>query len=336
MKHAVGFIGTGEIAEIHARSILGMGLGWRIAGGYDMDQERAGYFCGKYGGERYTSAEEMVQSPGIDTIYVCTRHDSHADYGVMACSYGKNVFMEKPVAMDLESAMRLREFQVRHPVRFAVGYNMRVAPAILSLKKKLKEYHVVPDTFRVNMTGTPFMQGWAGRPDIGGGVLVCQGSHMFDLIADVMGSPINEVCVETQWIRQSEELEPNCAAVLVRLENGVCGTLLMHDQGNRSYHVEPGGGMVNITVYSRQGTFDADAYGRMRYGIEDGLFEELPPDPSAQINRWGYQNEAGYFAEQLETGDSPLCTLDQAVHTAAVVEAARRSAKRRSWIAVKR
>lgn len=336
MKHAVGFIGTGEIAQIHAQSILSAELGWKIAGGCDLNQEAADHFCNKYGAERFGSVEEMMRSPEIDTVYICTRHDSHVEYSIMAGRYGKNVLLEKPVSMDLESAIQLREFRERHPVRFAVGYNMRVAPSILSLKKKLKEYLAVPDSFRINMTGIPFMQGWAGDPGIGGGVLVCQGSHMFDLIADVLCSPICEVCVETRWIRQPENLEPNSAAALIRLENGVCGTLLMHDQGNRSYHIEPGGGMVNITIYSQQGTFDADAYGRLRYGTEAGLFEQLPPDTTSQITRWGYQNEAKYFAELLETGNSPLCTLDQAVNTAAVVEAARRSAREHRWITVKK
>ena len=334
MKHRVGFIGTGDIAGIHAEAILKAQINWQIAGGYDVNKSVRDRFCKAYKATAYESAEELLQDVGIDTVYICTRHDSHVDYSIMACEMGKNVFLEKPVAMDSAGAIRLRECWEKHPVPFAVGYNMRVTPSVLDLKKTLSEHGVVPQAFRLNMTGTPFMQGWAGESAVGGGVLVCQGSHMFDLITDILGSPISEVCVETQWISQPKKLEPNGATALVKLQNGVCGTLIAHDQGNESYHVEHGG-MVNITIYSQKGVFDADVYGSVRYGTAEGIFQHIPYDINEQTKSWGYENEANYFAELLETKNSPLCSLEEAVKVAEIVDAARRSAKERRWITVK-
>lgn len=334
MRHRIGFIGTGEIARIHAEAIRRLEMGWVIAGGYDVNSPSCSDFCGIYGGTSYRSAEALLKDPRIDTVYICTRHDSHISYSDMTCRAGKNIFLEKPVAMNFEDVLKLFEIFSKKPVFFAVGYNMRVTPVILKLKEKLKEYKVVPEAFRANMTGTPFMQGWAGDSAYGGGVLVCQGSHMFDLIAYILESPITEVCAEVQWLNQPKELEPNAATILVRLENGVCGTLLMHDRGSKSYHVEPNGGMVNITVYSDQGTFDADAYGKLRYGTEVGFTEECPAGENDIIFRWGYQKEAEYFAGLIDGNTSPLCTLKQAAKTAAVVDAARKSAKEHRWVSI--
>lgn len=334
MKHCVGFIGTGEIARIHAESILRLNEGWSIIGGCDLNASVCEDFCNIYGGKEYRNAEELLQDSQIDTVYICTRHDSHVLYSEKACKSGKNVFLEKPVAMNSEEAYRLKNVWIQNPVCFTVGYNMRVTPTILLLKEKLKEFHVIPEAFRANMIGTPFMQGWAGDIKCGGGVLICQGSHMFDLICNVFESRISEVCAAVQWLNQPRGLEPNAATVMLRLENGVCGTLLMNDRGSRSYHVEPGGGMVNITVYSEQGTFDADAYGKLQYGTEEGLTVQIPAGNSELDFRWGYRNEAKSFAELLEGNYSPLCTLEQAVNTAAVVDAARKSASEHCWIPV--
>lgn len=334
MKRRIGFIGTGEIAVIHANSILAENPDWEIAGGYDVIPSASEYFCRQFGGKTYISAEELLNDAGIDTVYICTRHDSHVLYSEKACKSGKNIFLEKPVAINYEAAKKLKKVWSQNKVPFAVGYNMRVTPSVLQLKEKLTEYKVVPEAFRANMTGTPFMQGWAGDKVHGGGVLVCQGSHMFDLITYIFKSPISEICADVQWLKQPKNLEPNSATVLIRLKNGVCGTLLMHDRGSKSYHVEPGGGMINITIYSEQGTFDTDVYGRICYGTQEGLYEVMPAGPNGMEYRWGYRNEAAEFKKLLNSQDTPLCTLDEAVNVAAVVDAARKSASEHRWITV--
>lgn len=336
MKHKIGFIGTGEIAAVHADSIRRLKLDLEISGGYDANPSAGQAFQNIFGGKQYADPEELIHSPDIDTVYICTRHDSHADYAAMACRYGKNVFLEKPLAMNCGQALKFYNVWKKYPVPFAVGYNMRVAPTVTKLREVLAEYKAEPEAFRVSMTGPPFMQGWAGDIKAGGGVLVCQGSHMFDLITYVMKSRIRELCVDTRWLSgQSDNLEPNGAAALIRLENGVWGTLLLHDCGNENFHTEPGGSMVNITVYSQQGTFDADAYGRLVYGTRAGLSSWLPPGTDNRIERWGYQRQAGYFAGLIDGRKTPLCTVKQAMNTVLTVDAACKSAGNREWISVK-
>ncbi|TAH73796.1 MAG: Gfo/Idh/MocA family oxidoreductase [Anaerolineaceae bacterium] len=334
MKHRIGFIGTGEIAIIHANSIRIENPEWEIAGGYDVIDSACRIFCSIYGGRIYQSVEALLQDQTIDTVYICTRHDSHVTYSEEACKNGKNIFLEKPVALNYEDARKLLKCWKQRPVPFTVGYNMRVTPSILLLKEKLEEHNAKPEAFRLNMTGTPFMQGWAGDERYGGGVLVCQGSHMFDLIAHILKSPISEICADTQWLHQPKELEPNSAIVLVKLENGVCGTLLMHDRGNKSYHIEPGGGMINFTIYSEQGTYDVDAYGRLRYGTNDELVSIIPSGQNDIEYRWGYRNEASQFSKLLASQVTSICTLDEAVNAAAVVEAAKKSVREHRWVSV--
>lgn len=331
MSNKVGFIGTGEIAAIHAEAIKRLGGGLSIAGAYDVLGTSAAVFCAKYGGRVYQDSESLITDKEIDTLYICTRHDSHVTLSLAAIKAGKAIFLEKPVAMNSKDAHMLLEQYEKTPVPMAVGYNMRVSPAALRFKELMGEYGVKPESFRANMTGAPFMSGWATDPKEGGGVLVGLGSHMFDLITHLLGSPIKRLCAAVQHISLPEIKEGNSATILLQLENGVCGTLLLHDRGCREYHVEPEGRMTNITAYSPQGTFDVDAYGKVRYGTSKGFCEEIPSGRRDQCSSWGYEKENAEFLKLLNGNKTELCTIEQAVRVADAVEAARRSNSKKSW-----
>lgn len=332
MKRNVGIIGTGEIARLHMEAIAS--LGWQLAGGYDRNETAARVFCETYGGRVYASAQALLEDPAVDTVYLCTRHDSHAVLGCAAIRAGKNVFLEKPVALTLSDAQQLLAAQEARPMPFAVGYNMRMAPATQRFRALLRQHTAQVLAFKASMTGPPFMDGWASDPIQGGGVLVCQGSHMFDLLHYTLGSPIEAVCVATQHLNLDAQREPNAATLLVRLKNGVCGTLLLHDRGIPSFHTGDEGRMVSITAYAAEGTFEMDAYGKVRWGTAEGFFEELPSADRSQCISWGYAAEAAEFARLLDSGASCLCTLEQGVETAAVVEAARLAARTHKWASV--
>lgn len=334
MKHVIGVIGAGEIAHLHMKAVAP--LGWRLAGCYDVDAERARSFCAVWGGRTYAGAQPLLEDPAIDTVYLCTRHDSHVSLCQAAMAAGKNIFVEKPVALTTGEARRLLAAHKAAPVPLAVGYNMRVAPATRRFCELLRTHGAQVSAFRASMTGPPFMSGWASDPVQGGGVLVCQGSHMFDLLRYTLGSPIASVCAATQHLGLDTAREPNAAVLLVKLENGACGTLLLHDRGTASFHAGQEGRMVGITAYAPQGTFEMDAYGKVRWGTAEGFFEELPSRDRSQCVSWGYAAQAAEFAKLLDTGASQLCTLEQGVQTAEAVEAARAAAAQTQWVPVSR
>lgn len=327
----IGVIGTGEIARLHAQALER--IGERVERAFDVNPQALESFCGETGASPAQNAGTLLEDPALDTLYICTRHDSHGSLAQAACRAGKRVFLEKPVAMSAGEARALWEVWKARPVPFAVGYNMRATSAIAGLRRLLRDKGVKPEAFRANMTGPPFMTGWAADPKAGGGVLVCQGSHLFDLIAHVTDSPIEAVCAGAFRIRQPEELEPNAATLMLRLENGAVGTLLLHDRGNHAYHVEPGGKMVNLTLYAPQGTFSADAYGALRYGTGE-YREERFDFGEDRCRAWGYEEQARLFAKACQGLETPLCTLAQAVRTAFVVQAAMESTEKGGWVRV--
>lgn len=328
MNNRIGVIGCGEIARLHREALRRQNAAFCAA--YDADPEALSRFCREDGSRAYPSAEALLADAAVDTVLILTRHDSHVPLALEALRAGKRVFLEKPLALRGEEAKPLMELPQTLQRRLTVGYNMRHTPVMTKLRTLLEQRAVRTESFRASMTGAPFMAGWASDPRTGGGVLVCQGSHMFDLITDVTGSRIQSIHAVVRHVRVGAERMPDMAALLLRLENGAVGTLLLHDQGSYAMHVEPGGGMVNLALYSREGCYEAEAYGGLRYDDGGAVMEIEAPAVADRVRDWGYEMQMQRF---LGNSDR-LCTLEEAAYALSCVDAAAQSARSGAWVDV--
>lgn len=93
-------VGCGRIAKRHA-DLLGTGqiAGARLAAVCDIVPERAAAFAARYNVHGYTSLDEMLGSPGIDVVSVLTPSVMHAEHAIAVARSGRNVVVEKPMAL---------------------------------------------------------------------------------------------------------------------------------------------------------------------------------------------------------------------------------------------
>ena len=77
---------------------------------------------------------ELVQSPNVDIVIVCTTHDALAPIAEAALRAGKAVLVEKPGGVDLPSLRRLAAAEKKTRGFLRVGFNHRFHPAFLKLK----------------------------------------------------------------------------------------------------------------------------------------------------------------------------------------------------------
>src|SRR6185369_7678871 len=76
-----------------------------------------------------TDVRDVLSNPAIDTVFIATRHDTHAGFAAAALDAGKNVFVEKPLAINEdELAHVMATARRRSDCRFMVGYNRRFSP----------------------------------------------------------------------------------------------------------------------------------------------------------------------------------------------------------------
>jgi predicted dehydrogenase/threonine dehydrogenase-like Zn-dependent dehydrogenase len=192
----VGFIGAGNYASrtlIPAFKVGGAILDTLVTSG-----GISGVHHGKKNGFKSTSTEvdDLLHSNDINTIAVVTRHDAHASQVVAALQAGKNVFVEKPLALKLEELALIdstyKDAQDSKPCQLMVGFNRRFAPHIVKMKELL-DAHRSPKTIIITVNaGSIPAEHWVQDLKVGGGRIIGEACHFVDLMRFLTGSSITE------------------------------------------------------------------------------------------------------------------------------------------------
>ena len=82
------------------------------------------------GVELLENASELFRRPDIDAVALATPAATHADLTLAALSEGKDVYVEKPLALDLPTAKKVQEAAERSPRIVQVGHLLRYHPAV--------------------------------------------------------------------------------------------------------------------------------------------------------------------------------------------------------------
>jgi predicted dehydrogenase/threonine dehydrogenase-like Zn-dependent dehydrogenase len=150
----------------------------------------------KFGFERVTTDLDAIFENGeIDTVFVLTRHDSHASLALRALRAGKNVFVEKPLALRDEELDEIAD-EAEHSGRLLmVGFNRRFAPLTAALRKKLEgRAGPLAMVITVNAGAIP-PDHWTRDAEQGGGRIVGEGCHFIDLARFLAASAMTDVQV---------------------------------------------------------------------------------------------------------------------------------------------
>lgn len=311
----IGFIGCGEIAHIHAACILRHG--GTVAGGFDLAESSAGKLTAAYGGKIYLSAEELCADPDVDAVYICTRHDSHIAYIAMAAGHGKAVFCEKPIGLRLADAEQAADIVASSGIRFAMGFNHRYSPGMQRLKRFIDQAGSKVDALNAQFVTAPFMQGWAGGAEQGGGVFVCLGSHIFDLVHYLIPGEIQEVKAVSSRIRLGPEYEDDAFAAILMTEAGQMLTLNAHEFGNASYSTDPGHRINTITVFKGHEAASAGTGHFESFSAGGSTMERFPAD---HLSLWGYSELNRRFLLTLQGKAVEIPGVDAGLFAAQLIE----------------
>ena len=145
----------------------------------------------KFGFQYATSSDdEIINDPNINTVAILTRHDSHAELVVKALKAGKNVFVEKPLAINAKQLEQVNKALVtRNSQLVTVGFNRRFAPLAQQLHTSLSTLHEPRYIhYRINAGYIP-LNHWTQDPDIGGGRIIGEACHFIDFITFLVGAP---------------------------------------------------------------------------------------------------------------------------------------------------
>ena len=236
----IGIIGCGKIAQVrHIPEYAGHPQA-RLAGFYDLNQERARELAEKWGGKAYSSWEEMLADPGIDAVSVCVANNAHAQLSIAALRAGKHVLCEKPMATTLADCEAMVAAARESGKFLMIGQNQRLTKAHQKARELVENGtlgkiltfrttfgHGGPETWSVD----PGKNTWFfDKSKAAMGAMADLGIHKTDLIQYLLGQTVVETTAKVTTLDkrgadgQLIGVDDN-AICIYRMSGGAIGTM---------------------------------------------------------------------------------------------------------------
>ena len=184
----------------------------------------------RFGFEFCTSNEDdILKSDDINTLFIATRHDSHAKYVIEGLRNGKNVYVEKPLCLTLDELVEVQQVCKEKQKSVMIGFNRRFAPLAQKIKQKFGDGKMAM-IYRVNAGAIP-ADNWIQDLTVGGGRMIGEGCHFIDFMAFMCGSV--PVKVSAFALPDSQGLN-DTLNVNIEFENGSTGVLAYYANGAKS------------------------------------------------------------------------------------------------------
>ena len=252
---------------------------------------------------RYDSIEPVLADPSIEAIDICLPTHMHAEVAIEALRAGKHVLVEKPMALDADSARRMLTAAREQDRVLMCAQVLRFLPAYEVLRDAIgsgKLGAVRLAMFRRRCAAPAWSRWLADASQSGGGVFDLL-IHDIDMCLHLFGRP------DTVSATGYEALPSGVDIITAELHYPGLGTAFVtggwHHPKSYPFSME-------YTVVADGGTIDYSSLGRdptlYRSNGDVGL---LP-----MTNADGYAAEIGYFVECCEKGQKPeLCPPEQSL-----------------------
>lgn len=260
----------------------------------------------------------ILEDNDVDLVIITTRHNSHSKLVVDSLRNGKNVFVEKPLALNQEELDKVIEAYNISGKTLTVGFNRRFAPLAVQMRKALGLAESPMNIVATMNAGFIPSKVWVHDMEIGGGRIIGEACHFIDLITFLTGSKVKSVCMNTMGI-QSKENTDN-ASILLKYENGTNAVINYFSNGSKAYSKE------RIEVYHQDRTLIMDNWRKLKgYG-----FKNFNSATSSQDK--GHQNQFNLLINAVQSGGNQIIPFDELVNTTKASFAAIESLKQGTWI----
>ena len=184
--------------------------------------------------EAVSSANDILDDPDVNLVVVGTRHDLHAQLAREALERNKNVFVEKPLALNDDQLDAVLEAAATSSGRLFVGFNRRFSP----LAQQAKDHFAKRETplsilYRVNAGHIP-KEHWTQDPHEGGGRIVGEVCHFVDLMQFLTGAPPVSVFAESVSAKSPQIVDADSVFITLRFADGSNGAIAYLSEGDKS------------------------------------------------------------------------------------------------------
>ena len=369
----IGVIGWGFMGKTHTHAIRSIPLFYpgapfraELKCVCSRRLEMAKQAAEELGFESYTDDyRELLARDDVDVVSICTPNELHEDMAIAAIKAGKHVYIDKPLAVTAESAVRIAEAAKAHPeVLTRMVFNNRYFPSTMRAHQLVEEGkigEVISFSARYLHSGAIDPNkpvGW--KQLMQGGVLLDLGSHALDLITWLCGYPTEVFCATrvlydnrpTKEGGTVTDLSEDHVLMMLRLPNGAIGTVeaskiatgsndeltfdvrgdkgaLRWDGMNASYVEFMDNTVPETTLGGERGFTAIESVAR--YPAPAGSF--LPPKNAIGWDR-GHTHCYYTFLDCVARGEKPDNPIEDGARLQALMGALAESAKTGAWVKV--
>jgi predicted dehydrogenase len=174
----------------------------RLLSVWDDDEERGSDTANRYGMRFSPHLEHILEDPEVDVVIIGSETNRHADLVEAAASAGKDILLQKPMALTLGDCDRIIQAVDRTKVYLSVAYQMRHDPSNRKIKELvdsgslgriglLRRRHCIPVLF--NPGFTEGKSRWHIDPEKNLGMFMDDASHAADFMYWILGKPVSVV-----------------------------------------------------------------------------------------------------------------------------------------------
>ncbi len=237
---------------------------------------------------------DILNNDQINTVFIATPHESHASLAIAALKARKNVFVEKPLAMNVVQLNEVIETKKKFSQPLLVGFNRRFAPICEQIKK---EFMSADEPMVINMrinAGFIPKDNWLQQKDIGGGRIIGEMCHFIDLMQYFTNAEPEKVYADCITSSNDKITPADNISIVIKFNDGSVGNLTYLANGDKGLPKE------SIEVFCGGKTAVINDF-------KDGIIYRGGKVVKLKSNGKGHKEEVERFIQALKDGhDSPI------------------------------
>ncbi len=304
----IGLIGAGKHGSRYAKHIVEDLPQAELAAVCRRDRQQGEKLAASYGCPFYADYHALIQDTRIDAVAVVVPPAFHEEIVAASCAAGKHILIEKPLAVSVAAARRIRDSIAARGVRCMVAHTLRFNTVVQTVKSYIA--HIAPlRSIYLSQRFEPSPLAWLDhKAESGGGIVLHTGVHSFDLLRFLSGCEVEQVWCHTTQVF-TKETEDNFLMLCRMRDPTLTGVVA----GSRSTHSRSG--LIEISGEKGQILGDhAHGFAYLYRGLDRIPLSVEPLVPTVR------ETLRAFVEGLLHGGDFPI-TVEDGLRAVAVAEA---------------
>lgn len=328
-KYGVGIVGFGWVAGAHLDTFVSSERFEPKAVLSRRDLDPA-VIKEKHGADVkiYNDYEKFLADESVEIVDICTPHFLHADQTIAASDAGKDVIIEKPIALTFEDTVRMLETVKKNKTKTSVCFEVRFVSSVRAAKAILDQgligdlYYGESDYYH-GIGPWYANQEWEVKQEYGGSSLLRAGCHALDTLMYLVGEEVEEVFTygntNPNKIFEPYDYDLNTITLLKFKNRKVLGKVASVTDCRQPY-------VFNVNLVGSEGSIMNDKFHTKKIdGMMGWSTLDVARIDSGDVSDHPYLNQFDHFAECLDEGKDPHNNLLSAFESHRVIFAADKS-----------